>query len=146
VTPALLVLHAAATLMLAGLIWYVQIAHYPLMASVGRDGFAAYERQHQRRTTLVVGPLMLVEAIGSVAILAVPATPGGRWLAVAGVILLAVIWLSTWLLQVPCHRRLERGWEPATLRRLVATNWVRTGAWSARGVIGLVILVRGDAP
>jgi hypothetical protein len=55
--------------------------------------------------------------------------------------LLAVVWTSTGLWQVPAHRRLERGFDAALQRWLVSTNWVRTGAWSARGIIALALLV-----
>ena len=34
----LLLLHAAATLFMTGLIWFVQVVHYPLFARVGEDG------------------------------------------------------------------------------------------------------------
>lgn len=43
---ALLITHAAATLWMTGLIWFVQVVHYPLFALVGSTGFAAYESAH----------------------------------------------------------------------------------------------------
>jgi hypothetical protein len=136
----LLLVHAGATTAMTGLIWFVQIVHYPLMASVGVDRFEAYERRHMRRTTWVVGPLMLVEA--STAVLIAVAAPTGAVLALAatGLALLAWIWLSTAFLQVPCHRRLERGYDERTVARLVVTNWGRTAAWSARCVLAFVLL------
>ncbi len=57
-----LLVHIAATLFMTGLIWFVQIVHYPLFSSVGADGFVAYEAAHTARTTWVVGPPMLLEA------------------------------------------------------------------------------------
>jgi hypothetical protein len=51
-----------------------------------------------------------------------------------------VIWASTALWQVPAHRRLEHGFDPRVHGRLVSTNWVRTAAWSARGVVALALL------
>jgi hypothetical protein len=61
--PKLLVLlHAAATLFMCGVIAMVQIVHYPLFNMVGRDQFAAYENAHTNLITLVVGPAMLLEA------------------------------------------------------------------------------------
>ena len=44
----LLVVHLAATAAMCGLIWFVQVVHYPLFAGVGDDGFTAYEQRHQR--------------------------------------------------------------------------------------------------
>ena len=133
----ILLAHIAATLFMVGLIWFVQIVHYPLFGAVGVDGFAAYEAAHTERTTWVVGPPMLIEA-GTTALLVWlrPANISGTlvWI---GTGLLAVIWLSTLLLQVPRHNLLGVGFDDVACRALVATNWIRTVAWSARGVLVL---------
>lgn len=136
----LLLAHAAATLGMAGLAWFVQVVHYPLFARVGEAGFAAYEAEHQRRTGFVVIPAMLTEAACAAALL---------WIApwdprvVAGAALLAAVWASTFLVQVPLHARLERGFDAAAQRRLVATSWIRTLAWTARGGLALALLAGG---
>ena len=62
----LLMLHLVSTLAMVGLIWFVQVVHYPLFDQVGRDGFRQYEQSHQRLTTLVVAPLMLTDTKGKV--------------------------------------------------------------------------------
>ena len=51
----ILLTNVAATLYMVGLIWCVQIVHYPLFAEVGKDGFAAYEAAHSSLITAVVG-------------------------------------------------------------------------------------------
>lgn len=130
-------MHAAATLSMVGVIWFVQVVHYPLFSAVGEAGFPEYERHHVRRTGWVVGVPMCVELGTAIAALWYL----GGALAWCGLGLLAVIWTSTWLWQVPAHRRLERGFDAAVHRRLVTTNWVRTGAWSVRGIIALALLV-----
>lgn len=133
----LLLIHAAATLYMTGLIWFVQVVHYPLMARVGAEGFPDYEKHHQRLTTWAVGPPMLVE-LACALWLVIASPPGvGPWLAYAGLGLVAAIWLSTAFLQVPRHRELESGFNEAAHRRLVQSNWLRTGAWSLRSVIAL---------
>ena len=133
---SILLVHAASTLAMAGLIWFVQIVHYPLMGAVGAHEFAAYEQAHMRRTTWVVGPLMLAEA-ATAGMLAF-AQPGA--LTLAGAALLAVIWLSTAALQVPLHRRLSSGRSHAAVASLVRGNWIRTVAWTARAAIALALL------
>jgi hypothetical protein len=136
----LLLAHAAATLAMAGLIWFVQVVHYPLMARVDAAGFAGYERSHARRTTWVVAPLMLVEA--GLALLFVVRPPANVPVAQAwiGVGLVALLWASTAALQVPLHHRLARGFDQEAHRRLVASNWIRTAAWSVRGALALLWL------
>ena len=135
-SPVVIHLHAFATLAMTGLIWFVQVVHYPMFADVGRDRFAAYEARHQRLTTWVVGPLMLVEAMTAMAII----VQIGGGLAVAGGVCVALLWLSTALVQVPLHRRLCDGFDADAHRQLIATNWVRTALWSARSVIALLLL------
>ena len=130
------VVHLLSTLFMVGLIWFVQVVHYPLFAKVGPAEFLAYENAHTFLTTFVVMPPMLLE-IGTAVLLAVFARPEGvsPVLAWAGLALVLVIWLSTFLLQVPQHEILGSGFAEPPHRFLVMSNWVRTLAWSARGVI-----------
>lgn len=135
VMVAVLVAHAVATLAMLGLVWFVQVVHYPMFALVGGDGFRAYSQEHSRRTGWVVGPLMLLEAATALALLVV--RPDGVpalavWL---GAALLVGAWALTWWLAVPCHRRLERGFDAVVHRRLVRGNGFRTAAWSLRGAV-----------
>ena len=134
-------LHVLSTLVMVGVIWIVQVVHYPLFAGVGGAGWAAYEAGHQSRITLVVGPAMLVELATAVWLVldrpaALPALP-----VVAGAALVGVIWASTAFVQVPLHGALGEGFDPDAHARLVATNWVRTVAWTVRG--GLVLWLTG---
>jgi hypothetical protein len=151
----LLLVHAASTWFMTGLIWFVQVVHYPLFGGVGAAAFTEYERVHQRRTTWVVAPVMLIELVTAVSIAvaaiqrranagafnapAVEATYLAQ-LAVAGLVLLGVVWVSTWALQVPAHVRLANGFDVGTHRRLVVSNWVRTLGWSVRGAMAFMML------
>lgn len=130
-----LLLNIAATGMMIGVIWFVQVVHYPLFGHVGRDGFAAYEAEHSRRTTIVVVPPMLVELGTGIWLIVRPPAGMPGWVFTAGFALIAVVWLSTFLLQVPRHTLLGRGFDDRAHRVLVATNWIRTIAWTARGIL-----------
>lgn len=129
--------HLAATLFMVGLIWFVQVVHYPLFARVGTAESAEYERNHTRRTGWVVAPPMLAELVTAVLLTWVRPASVPLGIAVAGLALLATIWVSTWAIQIPCHERLSRAFDAATHRRLVATNWFRTWAWTLRGILAL---------
>jgi hypothetical protein len=141
----LLYAHLACTLVMVGLIWFVQVVHYPLMAGVGRERFREYERLHQSRTTWVVAGPMLLEAITAAAL--VWLRPGlllSPEFAIAA-ILLAIIWISTAWLQVPLHERLAEGFDASLIERLVRSNWIRTWGWSARAVLLGAVLLSGEA-
>lgn len=125
----------AATLYMTGLIWFVQIVHYPLLAATGPQEFSDYERRHMSLTTWVVAPPMFVEAATAVLMFWIHPLGVVTWQLWTAAGLLAVTWISTALLQVPCHEALSKGFDATVHRRLVATNWIRTVAWSARGLL-----------
>lgn len=130
-----------ATLFMVGLIWFVQIVHYPLYANVGREQFPEYEALHNRMTTWVVGPAMLVELVTAVMLLKYSPNASST-LAWMGLGLLIVSWVSTAALSVPAHDVLTAGFSEGAYRKLVNTNWIRTVAWTARGLIVMVITYR----
>jgi hypothetical protein len=129
--------NAAATWLMVGLIWFVQLVHYPLMDRAERASFAEYSRLHSQRTTWIVFPPMLLELVTSVWIALRPPAGVDPAEAIVGCGLVGVIWLSTFSLQVPQHRRFEQGFDAGAHRRLVRTNWIRTTAWTARGALTL---------
>ncbi len=134
--PRLLLLsHFAATLFMLGVIWFVQIVHYPLFASVERTEFRSYEQRHTNLTTWVVAPPMLVEVMTALLLFWFRPIGVSTWQLSIGLALVAFIWLSTALLQVPCHNVLRLGFDPVVHQRLVGSNWMRTFAWSARGFL-----------
>jgi hypothetical protein len=126
----LFAVHAAATWALVGLIWTVQLVHYPLFAQVGTEAFRSYHARHTQQITWIVAPLMAVELLTAALLVA----RGARepWL-LASLAPLAFNWISTWRVQIPLHDRLANGFDTDVHRRLVATNWWRTAAWSIRG-------------
>lgn len=137
-TTWVLLVHAGFTCAMTGLIWFVQVVHYPLFGAVDPATFPAYHREHMRLTTLVVGPLMLAEAGAAIAIVALRlSSPRLSW---AGVALLAIVWGATMFLSVPRHDDLAHGFSASAHAALVATNWVRTVAWTARAVLALTMV------
>ena len=134
--PALVfVVHLVATLVMVGVIWFVQVVHYPLFAAVGAADSRAYAAEHGRRTTWVVAAPMLAElGTGLALVWRRPAVMPAAW-AWLGVALLAAVWASTAGLQVPRHAELAAGFDARAHRRLVRGNWLRTAAWTARGVL-----------
>jgi hypothetical protein len=135
----LLALHAAATLMMTGLVWFVQVVHYPLFQLVGAAEFVRYEHEHTRRITWLVAPLMGLEALTAGALVFLADGTAARVLALVGLLLVAAIWTSTACVQVPCHRKLSAEFALPAVRRLVTTNWLRTVAWTARSGLALTL-------
>jgi len=146
---SLLVTQILATAMMTGIIWFVQIVHYPLFLKVPLEGFVSYEQSHTVRTGLVVAPLMLLEmgtAIGLVGLSLFSGektTVGLSPLHLGALGCLLLIWASTFLIQVPLHQLLEQRADPKAMELLVSTNWIRTILWTIRlGLLALLMTPR----
>lgn len=138
---ALLVVHAAATFFLLGLIWFVQIVHYPLLGQVGSSSFRECQEFHLSRTGYVVAPAMLIEGASAAALVwRLPETV----LVWFGLLLLLAIWSSTAVLQVPRHRILVAGFDASAHRHLVRWNWIRTIGWTLRGGVAATLMISGS--
>ncbi len=124
-----------------GVIWIVQIVHYPLMRFVSSAQFTRFETEHRTRISWVVGPLMAVEGVCVLAFLFAPPAGLPWWLPWAGAGAEAVAIGTTVFVSAPLHERLNAQFNPATLTRLIATNWIRTVAWTGRAALAIAMLV-----
>jgi len=139
---AVLIANVTATLVMVGVIWFVQHVHYPLLATFTVESAPQVALEHQRRTGHVVGLPMAVEGFSTLALLVVrPDDVSVIWPWI-GAVLLAVALGSTVLLSVPLHTRMANSPQADTARRLVSTNWPRTIAWTMRGVVGIIMIVQ----
>ena len=129
--------HTGTTLYLVGVIWLVQLLVYPSMANAGADGYAAYHNLHTSRITPVVAPAMIAELLTAIYLVFAPVERIASSYFWIGLILVLIIWASTFFVQVPLHEKLARVFDSDIQKRLVLTNWLRTIAWSLRGALVL---------
>ena len=139
---AVLVVHTVSALVLVGLIWTVQIVHYPLMAMVGADRFVAYESAHApRMAALVMLPWTLQGLTTAWLLLARPAGVATSSIALAAVTAATTVAVTV-ASSIPAHARLGGGFDAVAHRRLVRSNWIRTWAWTVHGANAVTMLVR----
>ena len=124
-----------------GVIWVMQVVHYPLMRFVSGEQFARFETAHRVRISRVVGPLMLIEGVCVLAFLFAPPASLAWWLPWVGAGVEAVAIGTTAFVSAPLHERLNANFDQATLDRLIATNWIRTIAWTCRAAVAIAMLV-----
>lgn len=138
----MLIANTVATMYMVGLIWMVQVVHYPLLALVSVERAPQIAREHQRRTGNVVGPAMLVEGLSTLGLLIWRSDDVWGILPWVNGIFLAIALGSTVLLSVPLHEKMANNPDDQVGRRLVVTNWPRTIAWSARGILCVMMLTQ----
>ncbi len=134
---ALLLVHAAATCALAGLVWLVQLVVYPSFLLVGTTpAWPAVHAAHTRWITPVVAIPWAVQGVS----LALLLLRGGLTplLVLTGVLALTTV-LVTVVVSVPLHSRLGLAYDEAAAVRLVRTNWLRTAAWTGGAICAVVL-------
>lgn len=134
-----ILLHAASTWAMVGVIWTIQLLHYPLMSRVPAVAFGDYVAGHQRRVVGVLALFAPVEVVSAAAVGTVDGVPAWLWLSSGS--LLVAIWVATGAFYAPLHGRLADGRDERLLRRLVRANRWRTAAWTVRGVAAGAMLV-----
>jgi hypothetical protein len=136
---AVLLANAASTFFMVGLVWFVDVVHYPLFAAVGDAAFTRYHELHTKRTTWVVLPAMGIELVSS-AMLAIDPPADLVTLSIAGAVLAAGTWAITVFAAVPAHRALSAGFTAARLRRLRKADLARALVWTAHGTVVVALL------
>jgi hypothetical protein len=124
---------------LFGLIWTIQLVHYPSFLKIDKLEFKDFSNLHSKKISLIVVPIMLLELVsGSMLLILFPSiVTGSNFL---GII---IIWTSTLFLSMPLHRKLASGKDEALIEKLIKTNWPRTIIWTLRSFLLLIIAWRG---
>lgn len=134
----ILLANLVSAVFLAGIGWYLQVVQLPLLHD--RDDFPDYIATHRLRNSLLMTLPMVIE-IGAAVLL--------WWSSKDAVsldllVLLGAILAMTFLGIVPGFHRLTKGYDGATVKRLLICNGLRTVGWTARSVILLWIVARSN--
>lgn len=116
------------------LIWVIQIVHYPLFKYLGTDGFSEAMKLHQDRISMIVIPLMIAELGSAIGLCFLKQD----LLSYALMIIVTLIWLSTFFIQVPHHNSLSHQYEIEKINALVKSNWIRTGLWTLKMILNIL--------
>jgi uncharacterized membrane protein len=135
----ILPLHLINTAFLLGLAWFTQLVVYPLFLRVGANRFPSVGADYLRRAAGIVAPLMIVEAILTLTLLA--AMPTNLWMLLGWLNfgLLLYIVCSTFFVQIPQHELLTQAFHETRVRRLMRGSWPRTAVWTLRLALLIVL-------
>jgi hypothetical protein len=138
----LVVIHAASTLFMVGLIWTIHYVHYPLFAYVGESTYTSFQAEHVARIGKLLFVPWLTEGITLLGVLAL-AFFGGlhawRVPAIAVVLVISGFWSA------PAHAKLADGFDKSLHDQLMTANLVRTLAWTVCGVCAIWIALTRSA-
>jgi len=135
---AILLGNLSITGFLTGLIWFVQIVHYPSFGKVPAEGFVKFHHFHTAATGSVVALPMLIELFLAFALLSV-GFPKWGWLTWVALALVLLVWLQTFFQFMPLHGKLSTGANAELVNKLVSANGWRTLAWTSRLIVLMIL-------
>ena len=123
-----------------GLIWTIQLVHYPSMRFIPKERFVEYHNFHSIRISFLAVPLMVTELGTSLILFYQNYNNAIQTIFLINLVIVVLIWLSTFLIQVPLHNALSKEKQSEKLSKLICTNWIRTILWTARSILMILFL------
>ena len=111
---------------LVSLVFMTQFITYPTFLNIDIDKFSDYHRKYVNNISFIVAPVMLIELLT----LSLIAYFSSEFLIIKSLILLLVIWLTTFFIMIPSHNRISKSYNKKEIISLINYNWVRTILWS----------------
>lgn len=109
---------------MTGVVFFVQVCQYPLFKWVGDANFAEYHRRYVARTSLPIALPMVLEML-----LGVSWVLSFNRIALGHFSILLVIWIITFAWSVPCHNKLQKGFNEKAWKSLMRSNAIRAILW-----------------
>ena len=139
----LIVVHAAASMFMVGLIWTIHYVHYPLFAYVGESTYASFQAVHVERIGRLLFVPWLTEGFSLIGIVALAFLGGRKTLRVPAVIngaAMAIVLVISGFWSARTHGKLAEGFDKAVHDELMTVNLIRTLAWTVCGACSIWIV------
>jgi hypothetical protein len=130
-------LYLYSNLFLIGLIWTVQVVHYPSFKYVDKDKYNDFQQFHMSAITFIVMPAMVIELFSGIVL---TLTQFQNLWFILSFICLVFIWGWTFFVNVPIHSKLVKDSSDDLISDLVKSNWPRTIAWSLKLVFTVLYI------
>ena len=127
----------------AGCMTTLQLQHYGIYSSVGKENFAAYMRANNRAAAVpTILPALSLLIVSALLIVYRPAFIRQYEAAVAlGLNLIALGSTMVWQRRIQGEMAIS-GYDEEKVRTLITTNWIRTAAHLLLAGLATVILIR----
>ena len=127
--------HFLSTSLMVGIIWVIQLLHYPAFHFIKERDYVEFQHFHMQRISFIVVPVMIIELLSGFMLVYYFRSN----LLILCLIILLVIWLITFVFFTKLHQSLLDGYNKTVVDKLVKINWSRTILWSLRLIILIYI-------
>ena len=141
---SVLMLHFVSTSIMVGVIWTIQLVHYPTFLFIDKEKYFKFQEFHMSRVSYIVMPTMIAELFSGIYILLYNDKLMLNIFFLLAFFSLFLTWIITALVFVKIHNRLLIKYEEKTILLLVKLNWFRTILWSLRLVFLTTLIFLSD--
>ena len=127
--------HFLSTSLMVGIIWVIQLLHYPAFNFIKESDYVEFQHFHMQRISFIVVPVMILELFSAFMLVYYVRSN----LLILCLIILLFIWLITFVFFTKLHQSLLGGYDKIIVDKLVQINWSRTVLWSLRLIILIYI-------
>ena len=133
----LLTTHLTSTSIMVGVIWVIQLVHYPSFKYVNESDYIIFQKYHMSNISYIVFPAMFTELITAMLIF----FSGEKSLFfVLSLICLFLIWVITGVLFTKYHSILKEGKDLKIIEKMTKANWIRALLWTMRLIMILFVI------
>ena len=125
-----LIAHLIFSSIMTGVIWVIQIVHYPSFHFIEKELYTAFQKFHMNKISIIVIPVMLAELITGIMLLFDKSSKS--FFLITSLIILILIWAITGVFFSKVHSKLIFGYQELVVNQLVVMNWIRTLLWTLR--------------
>ncbi len=137
-----LLINLFTTFAMTGIIWLVQVTHYPSFRYVEMKSWPQFHTFHTGSITIVVAPLMMAQLLSAATLLFSTYMDSYKTYFIINISLVALVFIATAFVSVPIHNKMAQYFDSSLIDSLVITNWIRTIAWSLNSLVLLYLLTR----
>lgn len=125
--------HLISTVIMVGVIWVIQLLHYPSFHYVEKNNYARFQHFHMTRISFIVLPAMILELGSGILLITLPSFLYDiNSVFLIAFLFLIIIWCTTATIFSGLHQKLTNGYDRVLVDKLVNLNWIRTFLWTTR--------------
>ncbi len=126
------IIHCIATFIMVGVIWVIQLVHYPSFYFIEKKKYQSFQKFHMRNISYIVMPMMIIELFTGFILIVNFNNFKGYYNFNISLFFLLCTWAITGIIFTKLHNELLKGYDKLIIKKIIKWNWIRTIFWTFR--------------
>lgn len=134
-----LLLNLISTLLIAGVLWFIQLVHFPLINEMPAKNMVNNGYYHMQKILGIINLLFIIDFITIVFLLLLVNSDLSATLMLINILIFLFTVILTRITFLPIHQNLSKNPNSFLISKLINLNWIRTLVWSLKVLFMLII-------